>query len=232
MEHPALDLPMFPRKHFFLKPEIRVEVKFWLESPTSEPNRDFFCRQSGRKIGSPWFDRTTSTFWCAALPQFLGHMGGLNGIKRSPETQERGSEFLKHEIDSAWSNQGKMDQMTLLQICVFFDLESPFFEAFCGFIANCLIWSSFLKSEIHTMISAKSGAVGFCSSSPSQSERWQSAWFSVDFYLEGSSLIVYIYIYTWNPIDLYFWRSTPQNKAFSNQNKGHLGSRYIYYIYI
>ena len=23
-----------------------------------------------------------------------------------------------------------------------------------------------------------------------------------------------------------FWRSTPQNKAFSNQNKGHLGSRY------
>ena len=31
-----------------------------------------------------------------------------------------------------------------------------------------------------------------------------------------------IYIYTWNPNDLYFWRSTPQNKAFSNQNKGHL----------
>ena len=25
----------------------------------------------------------------------------------------------------------------------------------------------------------------------------------------------------WNSIDLYFWRSTPQNKAFSNQNKGH-----------
>ncbi len=33
---------------------------------------------------------------------------------------------------------------------------------------------------------------------------------------------------TWNPNDLYFWRPTPQNKAFSNQNKGHLGSRYIY----
>ncbi len=32
---------------------------------------------------------------------------------------------------------------------------------------------------------------------------------------------------TWNPNDLYFWRSSPQNKAFSNQNKGHLGSRYI-----
>ena len=33
---------------------------------------------------------------------------------------------------------------------------------------------------------------------------------------------------TWNPNDLYFWRSTPQNKVFSNQNKGHLGSRYAY----
>ena len=38
--------------------------------------------------------------------------------------------------------------------------------------------------------------------------------------------IINIHIYTSN--DLYFWRSTPQNKAFSNQNKGHLGSRYIY----
>ena len=38
----------------------------------------------------------------------------------------------------------------------------------------------------------------------------------------------HIYIYTWNPNDLYFWRSTPQNKAFSNQKEGHLGSRYIY----
>ena len=38
-----------------------------------------------------------------------------------------------------------------------------------------------------------------------------------------------ICIYTWNPTDLYFWRDpTLQNKAFSNQNKGHLGSRYIY----
>ena len=35
-------------------------------------------------------------------------------------------------------------------------------------------------------------------------------------------------VYTLNPYDLYFWRSTPQNKAFSNQNKGHLGSRYTY----
>ena len=25
-----------------------------------------------------------------------------------------------------------------------------------------------------------------------------------------------------------FWRLTPQNKAFSNQNKGHLSSRYLY----
>ena len=43
-------------------------------------------------------------------------------------------------------------------------------------------------------------------------------------------------IHTWNPNDLYFWRSTLQNKALSNQNKGHLGSRYIYiymsYIYM
>ena len=35
-------------------------------------------------------------------------------------------------------------------------------------------------------------------------------------------------IYTWNPNDLYFWRSTPQNKAFSNQNKGQPGPRYLY----
>ncbi len=34
--------------------------------------------------------------------------------------------------------------------------------------------------------------------------------------------------HAWNPNDLYFWRSTPQKKAFSNQNKGHLGSRYTY----
>ena len=33
---------------------------------------------------------------------------------------------------------------------------------------------------------------------------------------------IYIYkIYSWNPNNLYFWRSTPQNKAFSNQNKAH-----------
>ena len=34
--------------------------------------------------------------------------------------------------------------------------------------------------------------------------------------------------YTWNLFVLYFWASTLQNKAFSNRNKGHLGSRYIY----
>ena len=38
------------------------------------------------------------------------------------------------------------------------------------------------------------------------------------------------HMHTWNPNDLYFWRSTPQNKAFSNQNKGHLGSRYTYHL--
>ena len=36
--------------------------------------------------------------------------------------------------------------------------------------------------------------------------------------------------YTQNPTDLYIWRSTLQNKAFSNQNKGHLGSRYLHLV--
>ena len=37
-------------------------------------------------------------------------------------------------------------------------------------------------------------------------------------------------VYHKTPNDLYFWRSAPQNKAFSNQNKGHLGStrRYMF----
>ena len=43
----------------------------------------------------------------------------------------------------------------------------------------------------------------------------------------------YLHLCTWNPNDLYFWRSTThQNKAFSNQNKGHLGSGYVSCIYI
>ena len=37
-----------------------------------------------------------------------------------------------------------------------------------------------------------------------------------------------MYIYTWNLFVLYFGGLTLQNKAFSNQNKGHLGSRYTY----
>ena len=46
----------------------------------------------------------------------------------------------------------------------------------------------------------------------------------------------HIYIYTWNLFVLYFEGWTIQNKAFSSQNEGHLGSRYIYsklkiYIY-
>ena len=32
------------------------------------------------------------------------------------------------------------------------------------------------------------------------------------------------------PNDLYFWRSTPKNKSFSTQNKGHLGSRYVKFL--
>ena len=40
--------------------------------------------------------------------------------------------------------------------------------------------------------------------------------------------VVYIYIHIpGTPTDLYFWRSTPQSKAFSDENKGHLGSRYV-----
>ena len=38
----------------------------------------------------------------------------------------------------------------------------------------------------------------------------------------------YLYIYTWNLFGLYFGGWTLQNKVFSNQNKGHLGSRYVY----
>ena len=32
-----------------------------------------------------------------------------------------------------------------------------------------------------------------------------------------------VYVYTSSPNELYFWRSTPQNKACSNQSKGHFG---------
>ena len=41
------------------------------------------------------------------------------------------------------------------------------------------------------------------------------------FYRMFTYLSCIFIIYTWNPNDLYSWRSTPQNKAFSNQNKGH-----------
>ena len=43
------------------------------------------------------------------------------------------------------------------------------------------------------------------------------------------NVCIYIYIhllYTSSPNDLYFWRSTLQNKALSHQNKGHLSSMY------
>ena len=39
-------------------------------------------------------------------------------------------------------------------------------------------------------------------------------------------------INTWDPMISIFGRSTPKNKLFSNQSKGHLGSIGIYYIYI
>ena len=35
-------------------------------------------------------------------------------------------------------------------------------------------------------------------------------------------------MYTWNLFVLYFWPWTLQKKALSTQNKGHLGSRYVY----
>ena len=38
---------------------------------------------------------------------------------------------------------------------------------------------------------------------------------------------MYKHMYTWNLFVLYFGGWTLQNKVFSNQNKGHLGSRYI-----
>ena len=41
---------------------------------------------------------------------------------------------------------------------------------------------------------------------------------------------MYMYIYTWNLCVLYFGASTLQNKAISNQNSGHLGSRYNYIV--
>ena len=34
-------------------------------------------------------------------------------------------------------------------------------------------------------------------------------------------------IFTWSPDDLYLVKFNSPNKDFSNQNKGHLGSRYI-----
>ena len=42
---------------------------------------------------------------------------------------------------------------------------------------------------------------------------------------------IYIYIHTWNLFVLYFGVWTLQNKVFSNQNRGHLGSVCIY-IYV
>ena len=48
-----------------------------------------------------------------------------------------------------------------------------------------------------------------------------------------SYIYIYISSYTWNLFVLYFGASTLQKKAFSNQNKGHLSSKYMYiYIYI
>ncbi len=47
----------------------------------------------------------------------------------------------------------------------------------------------------------------------------------------GSNRSIELYVcasmYTWNPFVLYFGDLTLQNKVFSIQNRGHLGSRYM-----
>ena len=50
-------------------------------------------------------------------------------------------------------------------------------------------------------------------------------------YMLPALMIYSKYVYTWNPFVLYFGGLTLQNKVFSIQDRGHLGSRYIY-IYI
>ena len=47
-------------------------------------------------------------------------------------------------------------------------------------------------------------------------------------YIHNMYLNIYESKCTWNLFVLYFWASTLQNKVFSDQNRGHLGSRYKY----
>ena len=49
--------------------------------------------------------------------------------------------------------------------------------------------------------------------------------------IQSGDYMYILVLYTCNPNDLYFWRQTPQNKAFSNQNMGRLESRYLYYFF-
>ena len=57
-------------------------------------------------------------------------------------------------------------------------------------------------------------------------------------WLVGLRGVVCLYVFriylestcTWNLFVLYFWASTIQNKIFSNQNSGHLGSRYVLFF--
>ena len=51
-------------------------------------------------------------------------------------------------------------------------------------------------------------------------------WWTPDFFHQHQRIHVW-FIYLKPANDLYFRRTTPQNTAFSNQNKGHLGSRYL-----
>ena len=66
-------------------------------------------------------------------------------------------------------------------------------------------------------------------------ELWKKEWitespfeFLLNVWNGGSKVLEFLILYTWNLFVLYFGGWTLQNKVFSNQNKGHLGSRYIY----
>ena len=66
---------------------------------------------------------------------------------------------------------------------------------------------------------------------------WPVCWYAICNAFSMTTFMYYIYIYTpRTPTDLYVWRPTPQNKAFSNQNKGphldHLGSRYVRQLWL
>ncbi len=74
--------------------------------------------------------------------------------------------------------------------------------------------------------------VKYCGGFPSNECDFDWGWLIAFYYtfthFFGATHVGIIYIYTWNLFVLSFGSWTLQKKAFSNQNKGHLGSRYIY----